>query len=985
MGAWENGVDSAWDLDHLSQTLLASSIRQRSVGLVALRHRFEESGQYILSYKARRSEISPISDVPQDLFDAALNLLFRTYPYYTDRSSRSAVRQLLENDHFYPPHTLSLVDAYQQECSKQGLASSNAFVLVEWGSVILRRCADHPQAFKRYGSTIIQAQAQVLEICMRSKTRARRSVQDAACRSAKRAIRAIQQSQGQGAVRAIVDSLASDNPRLKERSAPMLGVIGSACAGQQDVLYLYKNQIFAFYTREILGSRSPVPNHIAAGLKGFFQNFTSLDDFKHEIVPALEKAMLRAPEVVMNDVIAPLIESLPHQHDLVESLANNLLKPLLANIKSQNDLIRDGAVSAYVMFVNHSSEEKHIQRIISQLIDAISQSKAPMERLYIAQMLAGTQCLKSTSISVCEALTKNIAKESHEGSLKWQINALLKHVVGVSPERSPDITKSVSDAATKGLKDKKAGTRRLWMLALGDFMWSYYSNSARTNPDFGGLIESTLAPLLTIRDEVVLNPFLAAQSGLAVGALIITAIWPKIVHGTREATKTVLQKIKSPIAQALSPGSESSFLLSHKVYSKLDPSDIPWMVRALTSCSESLSKSPLKVQVAWGEAFTYAIAAAGVSSATRHLAMSDLTDMYSRQKAVIADAIIPALWKWHHDFDIERRDTPASAAKTGISRLHLVLRSICPSSPSTSDPTNSGRIEVQAQLVKMLVLCRPEIIPAAHWIEICLRMGEDPGMIAQTRAAECLSRIEDCLFKNRDESPSIAVRSAAHNAAAELAFVGPEAIIPLLVHRIKNDLSADEVSLFGPREVAIAHTPEGTVFAEVLSSHAQNDAIHKNSPDYEIAKWEHEMRSEIARKTGQDRKLNAEEKAKVNAQLHKEAAIRQEVRRTEDKLRNGTGLIHALAVGPPTDAKLWMSSSLQALLGVVSAGAGKVVGRVADDAYLACAMHVASRLGVQRHFVGIATLRAVGSSTIPDEYMQEPLQGTIVFAWVLPY
>ena len=903
-----------------------------------------------------------------------------------DRASRGAVQELLKNDCFYPPHTPSLVDAYKQECSKQGLALSNAFVLVQWGSIILHRCAKHPIDLEQYGSTVVQADAQVLEICMRSKMKSRRSVQVAALRSTKRAIRAICLSQGHDALKFIVVPLSTQAQPLGLKSAPMLGALGSACTGHGGVLIPYKKMIYAFYTREILGSRNPVPKHIAAGLKCLFMNVISSDDLQHDIVPTLEKALLRAPEVVLNDLITPLVDALPKHEDLAGLLANNLMKPLLACTKSQSDLIRSGAISAYLRFISHSAEEKAIQRITIQLIDSLVQSKAPVERQCIAQMLSGTPRLSYQSVPVCEALTNAISKETHEGALTWEARALFSHFAVFPPNSSSSIPNSMSVAAIKGLKDKKASVRRLWVLAIGDFVWSYFNSGAGRSIEVNGFIDDVLKSLLAVREEVVQNPLLAAQSGFAVGAFIVTAIWPIILREGRGAGENDMKKTNSSIDQALTYGSTPSFLLSHKIYSKLDPQDIHWLVRALNSCSIDLSKSPAEVQIAWGEAFTYAVVAAGTSSATRHLAMSSLESIYLKQRTVIADAIIQALWKWHRDIETEKKDAPATAARTGVSRLIFVLRCICPSSASHAPySASTEQTEVQSQLMDLLVLCRPEIIPGAHWIGMCLRMDEDPGLIARTRPSECFNKVDGCLPQSRGDVRSVVMQLAAHNAAAELAFVSPDAIIPLLVHTIQKNLSGDEVSHHGPTEIAIARTPEGTAFVDVLNTQSQTLVIHKSSPDYEIVKWEQEMRSQIAQKKGQQKKLTADEKTKLNAQLEKEAAIRREVHETEEKIKKGAGYVHALAVGPPTDAKLWMGPSLQALLEVISAGAGRLIGVAADDAYLACSVFVSSRLDTQRRFVGIATLRAAGSSTVPDELLQEPLRGTTSLALGLSF
>ena len=919
-----------------------------------------------------------VTDASQALLDSTIALLLRTYSYYADRSSRIAVQNILQNDRFYPPHTLSLVEAYYTECHKQGLALSSAYVLVEWGSMILLRCERNQEALQEYGLAVLRSDAEVLETCMRTRKRPRRSVQDAAFRSTSRALRTILSFQGRNALEAIIDCLTSKSQPLGARSAIMLGITGDACINQPEMFQPFKKQVYAFYAGEILTSRTHVPKHIAAGLRGFFTNFTNLDDFRAEIVPALEKALLRAPEVVLRDLIPPLVDSLPRHLDLAEPLANNLLKPLLANAKSQTESIRNGAVAAYVMFVGHSSANDAIQKITTQLIDALLYSKAPIERHCIIRMLAGTSRLSSISNSACEALIKIIAKETHENTMGFEISTLLEYLRIVPPGSSSGILSSASEAAIRGLKDKKVTTRRLWILALGEFVWSSYEDVAEHDLELDRFINSVLGPMMSVHHEVVHNPIVAAQSGLAIASFVVTAIWPRVVRGRRDSSEAVSKNVASPISQALSENTPPSFLQNHRIYSKIDPQDMPWVVRALSSSCGSLLNSPLEFRVAWAEAFIYAISAAHIPPKQRQSAMTSLTSLYLENRVMISGAIIQALWKWCRDSEKGEKNTPANAAKTGTSRLLSVMHSICPISMLFStEQRDSGGAAAQDQLINMLVLCRPEIIPGAHWIDMCLRVLEDPGMLTQTRASECLDRVETCLLESEGDDRSAKVQSAAYNTAAELAFIGPSAIIPLIVHKIESNLSAIEMSRYGPTEIAIARTPEGTAFVDVLNTQVPKIAIDKNLPDYEVAKWEQEIRHQIAQKTKQDKKLTADEKAKVNAQLQREVVIRAEVHGTESRFRTGAGYIRALAVGPPTDAKLWMGPSLRSLLEIIKAGAGQLIGDVADDAYLQCAKFVASRLGVQRRFIGIATLRTAGSATLPTHLLQESLQGTI--------
>ena len=219
------------------------------------------------------------------------------------------------------------------------------------------------------------------------------------------------------------------------------------------------------------------------------------------------------------------------------------------------------------------------------------------------------------------------------------------------------------------------------------------------------------------------------------------------------------------------------------------------------------------------------------------------------------------------------------------------------------------------------------------------------------------------------------MKRAACNAAADLAFVAPEIMIPTIIAQIRADLNAEQLSTLGPTEAAIARTPEGTAFVDVLASKSQNQRPDRSAKDYDVLKWEEDLRAQLAQKKGQQKKLTAEQQAKVNAQLTKEANIRKNVHNVELKLRRGIGFVSSLATGPPTEAELWMNSAVHCLLDVVSAGAALLVGDAAATAYLACAERVSPRLGTVRPFIGVATLRALGASSLPLEMEQEPLGG----------
>jgi hypothetical protein len=220
------------------------------------------------------------------------------------------------------------------------------------------------------------------------------------------------------------------------------------------------------------------------------------------------------------------------------------------------------------------------------------------------------------------------------------------------------------------------------------------------------------------------------------------------------------------------------------------------------------------------------------------------------------------------------------------------------------------------------------------------------------------------------------VKKAAYDAAAELAFVAPDAIIPKLMELVGEDLDASQLEKVGPMEAAIFRTPEGTCFVDVLAKKAQGTVPNKNNKDYDILKWEEELRSQLEQKKGQQRKLTADESAKVNAQLRKESQIRKDIQNIEIRLLRGLGIIGALSRGPPTDPTLWIRTAISLLLNVTDSGAGLIVGDVPSDTFIEMSGKVAPRLGSIRPFIGVATLR-LREISLEENYAQEPLEDLV--------
>ena len=918
----------------------------------------------------------------------ALSLLSNTYPAYHDRGSRKAVQDCLQLLLTTDPDCLSDFRTFlTTEAAKPGISPSNAFVLIEWCSLSLQVCATDIKIWRMHGLDIISATAQLLELCVSLDVR--RSVKQSALVSIRRGLRKIFKSLEDGghAIEAIVSRLTQKGG-FGYRSSILLGIVAGVCArleAAKPILEGLKTEYFAFWTREIISSRTVVPSHVANSFYDYFSNYTSIEDLQTEIIPALEKALLRAPEVVLNDLIKPMITALSSHIDLSESLAYHLLKPLLSNIKSTNLNIRNGAYSAFAVLVDHCHNGEMLEKIGHDILTPLSTSKIASvdQRILHARMLSSLPSHTKLSMSICEGLSTVISKEPNEAAAAAEGSAFVHHLTFMILHDGPTGGKQFTPIFVNGLGDKRTGFQRLWALQLGELLLQLSESSCQTH-GVRDIVEAILPKLLDVFHDVANNPLPAAQSGLVVAGYITASLYgffSEIV--TSAALKTMLQKAKV-IQTSLIVGTKPSFLLNAKVYTKLTShDDLSWLVRAILACSSEIVllnggvAATAASAAAWTQVLLYTTMASSVEPDVRRQALEGLTRAYIRYPGEIARLVVDGLWSWHWNIETAVKDSAALAAHTGSRRSHLVLRSICLSPHVQNQLGCAINVELlQLQLVNMLVLCRAEILPRVNWIEMCLSVGQDPGSLIKMHNTRCIEKVNSILDYHIHEAPSVTVKLAAYRTFAELAFVAPDAITPILVDQITADLSVEDLRQYGPTDFAIARTPEGTTFVDVLTVKAQNKVLDKSTRDYDTLKWEEDVRMQLALKKGQQKKLSMEEQNKVNAQLAKEAKIRQRVLQLQQKLERGIGIIRALATGPPTDADMWMGPSLRALLDIIEAGVGLLLGEAAEKVYIECANFMSSRVGTLKSFIGIATLRALGSSHLPCELVQESLGGS---------
>jgi hypothetical protein len=702
-------------------------------------------------------------DVPE--VKSVLYLIFETYSLYIDRPSRNAVHKCLQTVAASPSaleYLPNFIQSLKAEATKTGIAPGNAFVLTEWCSILLDQFIRQQHLWKKWGLDVLKADAAALEICMGSE--ARTSVKQSALVVGRRGIRRVLSTEvGLKYLGPIVSALTAKGTGPTAKHAVILGVIAGVSArlpAVEPAFHEVKKDYYTFYIREIIGSKTVLPEHIANAFHDFFESFTTMEDVEKELVPAIEKALLRSPEVVLNDLISPMVRALPKDLDLSAVLQSNFLKPLMSNIKSTNATIRTGAVRTFEALAARSTDEKALDKIADEIANPLKQNKVPLaeQKALHSKMLASLHTNTSLAKKIPSVLAPVALKEANEIALEAEIQAISHHLsYDLAHGNAPDAV--VQDCFVKGVTDKKPVARKFWAVSFGEILWKLPNDLKESQTSTVSFARAVLTKMGDTFTEVLANPLPAAQNGLATVAYIFVSACLSKVKDIQDSSATTLLKKSKIDKQVLVSDGKPSFLLNFRVYSKLSTAvDMVWGIRALSAVAEDVahSSNPPAVEDAWSQAFLYFITASNMPSESRKEAAHALSQAYSKYPEQIGSIIISGLWQWRRRVDVNEKDTAALAAKTGNDNLYMVIRSICftPEMVAALKPSGTvdGEFHPDDQLIKLLVLCHEELLPRTSWIDTCLRTGVDPGKLVADNADALLKEIIDTTEVNNHYS-----------------------------------------------------------------------------------------------------------------------------------------------------------------------------------------------------------------------------------------
>jgi hypothetical protein len=229
----------------------------------------------------------------------------------------------------------------------------------------------------------------------------------------------------------------------------------------------------------------------------------TLDTFKTEFLPTMERLVLRAPEIVfacmyslagitynMDEVrikhlmlsflfstclvLVHLVKAL--SFDPSSIFSSSLRDPLLNGLRSTSESARTSSITLFKQLAQQCKEEEHVLKVVMEMTKLLTTGKisSPDHRGIFYDCLGKTAEAKSEAVAVkaLQGLNTMTAKESNETAVAFGIDSTIAHlqVLLASGKDLPEVAATIKNGVT-ALGSTRASLRKTWARGMGDMIW----------------------------------------------------------------------------------------------------------------------------------------------------------------------------------------------------------------------------------------------------------------------------------------------------------------------------------------------------------------------------------------------------------------------------------------------------------------------------------------------------------------------------------
>ncbi|CAH2354189.1 eIF-2-alpha kinase activator Gcn1p [[Candida] railenensis] len=889
----------------------------------------------------RVCQLLAANEIPPEAFAKLSALVLQTYNFYSDDESRKEVVTTIQALLHSKPELLNKYVKFIKDIAvpPKSIATTDLITLLTWINKISVLAPQLTADIAITQATLVESVVSAVSSAAasaKSNAKHNRRVHDSVLTATKSSI--YKTINGAKSIESTIDTYVKTLTSSQSTSSSILffglltKTVHELAPVQPTAAQIFgekqKTVILQYFNKEVLLGKV-APTQESLNVFGYFINeyITTKSDFTDVILPNLEKANLRSPEVTFGSILVSFFSNLPSSVSLGDILIESkLLSQFISNLKSTKEETREGALTALKVVLNqHSFTEECTKTLISEIFKALKSISNVEQKVIFGGAISSIDPLTvDNSESILTQLLTFVIKDQNEISLTGYVRAFLSHFIKALSFDSglKDYQKFVTQLNT-GLKDKKLNLRKVWATELGSSLYQIKDKSSKVTD----LISQVSASLTASIDEAQQAPLpTVSNKGIAVSYVALSLISEP--------------KIFEPLIMI--EGEKPSILSNHRVYTKLSGFECLWYLRALRNVPTAL----LNVEVA--QAWIYFAISKNVEVEYRRLALTFIKElMQSESKNTFADHIVDGLLSTLTDKD-------NSQFNLGFEYISSILNEI-------ATPENVENI--------LIIANYPGINLKNGWTGLCQHLEVDAGIIILQNHDSIIDR---CL----EVAQSSQLYLASIKTLALCAFIQPDLVSPKLTKRaIKLDLT--KLTTVDHSHIAIWQGQEGELVNDPLVK--KDKQIDRNTKDYETKKWEQDMRKELELKgkVAPKKKYTREEQQLVNDQLSKESKIRSQIQANVDDFLRSIDLVNELVNNATQNidngAKHWYPYAIDHILETSIYVDSAFLGNKPSQSLLALSDILTPRLGSIRKLIGAAILRVYNISTIPENYLQEPL------------
>ncbi|CCM02945.1 uncharacterized protein FIBRA_05060 [Fibroporia radiculosa] len=862
-------------------------------------------------------------------------------------------------------------------------ASADIFVLLSWCCGLYTVCLQCSPDFVTTSSIawngLISVIANLVDLVLDDSTRIKPSIRKSALVRTRRALRSSPQNIS-NAMKALLLKV-KNHPRPMSL-APLLGICVDVKIrlknikdeSLRDLDSSLKTEILNYYTASILLSKTSVSMHVSTALNDFISTSITTEDFTVSVLPTMEKALLRSPEISLS-VVTHFFVTYPHPVE-GDSL-RRILTPTLNSAKSTNQLVRAGSISLFSSIAEKTRDSSDVDVAAAEVLalPRAGKTAGPDHRATLYTILGCIRPSSSVSPSILNAGLPLLAKETHDAAVVALSSALVTHLTHCLHENvvmSPDAVVLL----TKEMNGSKPVLRRAFCSLVGDAFWQLEAVSSDMSL---ALAETLLSSLETNLKTVAAGPLTSAAGpleGYIALAIILSPLSRSGKFDTAISRNTTLQSI-------LSTGSKPSFLLWEKVYQKLGGIDEEiWLLRAVQASLVYFKNDVMRNEQAramMGLIFLH-LAVESQYPQVRRSTISALESLTRSQPELTPTVVLSALsLYWSREGAVTSKVANGSLeeGETGVSKGGRLSALLLTSAAFAEDCDDSLR---KTSLVNSVVLAHHPLLDSGSrqiWIECCQKARVDPHALVCERIESVFQEVMGALDIQSKTSCGT-LSEASYRAITTIVFIAPEVVLPRVMQQLNADIDPDKTSSLSDIDLAIWATPDGQTYVDVLASKKVEEP-QKKGKGYKDAQWEAEVRKSLASKKGSaPSTLSKQDIALLEAQLEKERRVRQRVSSVKAQLERGLNLVHSLVLARVDEFRVYLSSIVASLLRGAFGNAVKLVGSSSFERYLELAEACSGRLEAFSRWIGVATLRSLQVEGVPEDFELEPLNALVL-------